>query len=241
MLGIEMKSVFLAPHDRLAHGVMRRLFFAAVAIFAVTTSSYAVTTVNWNGTDNFNDASITFGAFKADQLSDIYGSGLYEACCTTGTTNFTLRLKLNGTWTEILNWSTAGDNTTHSLGDLVPPVIDFNLSWVSGIKLTSDPNGKPSSDYNFTNFKFVTYLNRQDYYNLYKEKYKSWDDFVNCGDYERYVRNVTSFVFCIDCVPTGGGGEVPLPASLLLFATGIGGVMGLLGWRRKRKAAAVAA
>ena len=31
-------------------------------------------------------------------------------------------------------------------------------------------------------------------------------------------------------------GETPLPATLPLFATGLG-VLGLLGWRRKRKAA----
>jgi hypothetical protein len=34
--------------------------------------------------------------------------------------------------------------------------------------------------------------------------------------------------------------EVPLPAALPLFATGLG-VLGLLGWRRKRKAASLAA
>jgi hypothetical protein len=33
--------------------------------------------------------------------------------------------------------------------------------------------------------------------------------------------------------------ETPLPAALPLFATGLGG-LGLLGWRRKRKAKAVA-
>jgi hypothetical protein len=33
--------------------------------------------------------------------------------------------------------------------------------------------------------------------------------------------------------------EIPLPAALPLFATGIGG-LGLLGWRRKRRAKAVA-
>jgi hypothetical protein len=34
-------------------------------------------------------------------------------------------------------------------------------------------------------------------------------------------------------------GQTPLPAALPLFATGLGG-LGLLGWRRKRKAQAVA-
>jgi hypothetical protein len=37
------------------------------------------------------------------------------------------------------------------------------------------------------------------------------------------------------------GGETPIPATLPLFATGLGAI-GLLGWRRKRKnAAAIAA
>jgi hypothetical protein len=41
---------------------------------------------------------------------------------------------------------------------------------------------------------------------------------------------------------TGQGtqAETPLPAALPLFATGLGG-LGLLGWRRKKKAAAIAA
>jgi hypothetical protein len=37
-----------------------------------------------------------------------------------------------------------------------------------------------------------------------------------------------------------GVAETPLPAALPLFATGLGG-LGLLGWRRKKKAAALAA
>ena len=39
-------------------------------------------------------------------------------------------------------------------------------------------------------------------------------------------------------VPGTGMTATPLPAALPLFATGIGG-LGLLGWRRKRKAQAV--
>ena len=39
--------------------------------------------------------------------------------------------------------------------------------------------------------------------------------------------------------PPGGNGAAPLPAALPLFATGLG-ALGLLGWRRKRRAQAVA-
>jgi hypothetical protein len=37
-----------------------------------------------------------------------------------------------------------------------------------------------------------------------------------------------------------GVSDVPLPAALPLFATGLG-ALGLLGWRRKKNAAALAA
>jgi hypothetical protein len=40
--------------------------------------------------------------------------------------------------------------------------------------------------------------------------------------------------------PQGSASATPLPAALPLFASGLGG-LGLLGWRRKRKAAALAA
>lgn len=38
---------------------------------------------------------------------------------------------------------------------------------------------------------------------------------------------------------TSDGGVTPLPGALPLFATGLG-ALGLLGWRRKKKAAALA-
>ena len=49
-------------------------------------------------------------------------------------------------------------------------------------------------------------------------------------------------VIIAEYIPTGGGneGQTPIPAALPLFASGLGG-LGLLGWRRKKKAAALAA
>jgi hypothetical protein len=51
-------------------------------------------------------------------------------------------------------------------------------------------------------------------------------------------------IYCNGCVTvtstTIGTSETPLPAALPLFATGLG-ALGLLGWRRKRKAAAALA
>jgi hypothetical protein len=105
----------------------------------------------------------------------------------------------------------------------------------------SNPNGHPHNDYNFTDFNFVAYLSQRDYFNLNKSN-KNWDDYVNCGDYERYVKNVTSFAVCIDCVTntSSGGTETPLPGTLPLFVSG-GGLLGFMGWRRKRRMARLAA
>jgi hypothetical protein len=46
-------------------------------------------------------------------------------------------------------------------------------------------------------------------------------------------------VTSLDATVTVNSAATPLPAALPLFATGIG-AMGLIGWRRKRKAQAVA-
>ena len=47
---------------------------------------------------------------------------------------------------------------------------------------------------------------------------------------------------CIDeCGPNPGPGQVPLPGALPLFVSGLGAIGGLIGWRRKRRAAIASA
>ena len=215
---------------------LRSLAAGFTALVVTTTAASATTTINWAGSDSFNHSQITFSGFRANRLDDIYGSGLYEACCHTGATNFTLQIDLSNHWTTLFQWSSTGDNVTHSLGDLVPPTISFTEGWITGIKLTSNPNGG-YSDPNFTDFNFVTYLSQQDDYNLHKSGYNSWDDFIRCGDYDRYIQHTTSFVFSDNVKPPNGPppGTTPLPGALPLLASG-GGLIGALGWRRKRKA-----
>jgi hypothetical protein len=69
------------------------------------------------------------------------------------------------------------------------------------------------------------------------------------GDWAALLADVTSLTVQIELVNGAdvdgvdnvilSGGATPLPATLPLFATGLG-AMGLLGWRRKRKATALA-
>jgi hypothetical protein len=62
---------------------------------------------------------------------------------------------------------------------------------------------------------------------------------IECGvEYAVYERFGTQIIG-IKTIDGTQGIETPLPAALPLFATGLG-ALGLLGWRRKRKAAAAA-
>ena len=62
---------------------------------------------------------------------------------------------------------------------------------------------------------------------------------LDCSGCEVYdsPEPVGGFQFATE---VAGTGATPLPAALPLFASGLG-ALGLLGWRRKRKAAAIAA
>jgi len=218
---------------------------AAVLTSGLSSAALAVSTTNtvaWTGDNNFNDDKITFNKFLANQLTDITGFGRYEACCTYGTTSFTLELRLgeDKKWKTVFTWTSTGDETTHLLDDLVPSVIKFSEKpiYVSGIRLSSNPDGKGEKDYNFTNFNFVTYLSRDDYYEKNKSKYESRKDYDDCDDYEHYVRNITSFKF--DITTSTDQGEViptPLPAALPLMGSVLGG-FGFALWRRRRKSRA---
>jgi hypothetical protein len=67
-----------------------------------------------------------------------------------------------------------------------------------------------------------------------------FSDRLNGYDWKNGSFTVQGFDVRTDGSFTTGGAETPLPAALPLFASGIG-AMGLFGWRRKRKAAAIAA
>ena len=210
------------------------------SVFIPGSPASAATVVNWTGANKFNDSNITFTGFTANELTAIGGSAMYEGCCSNNiTTSFSLLIRLNGNWTDIFDWQYKPDETPKLLSSLLPPAITFATGLVSGIMLTSNPNGSPSGDYNYTNFNFVTYLSRDDYYIQHKSEYDhrgmSYDDYLHCGDYENYVRNMATFTFDTQTGPPGAPGTAaaPIPGTFALFAGGMG-MMGLLGWRRRK-------
>src|SRR5262245_30884564 len=228
---------------RLATVLQAIALSTALLTGSLTSTALAVSTTNtvvWNGLSSFNDAAITFNGFLADQLSDIKGSGQYEACCWTGKTSFTLELYFNGGWQTVHTWKTKGDEDTKLLDKLVPSVIAFSDKpvTVSGIKLTSSPDGSPWSDFNFTNL--IGIMSRHEFFEKYRWKYRDWWHFNECDDYEQYVIKVTKFIFdCKHCSddPHTNPLPTPLPAALPLMGSVLGGC-GFALWRRRRKKSA---
>jgi hypothetical protein len=125
------------------------------------------------------------------------------------------------------------------MDSLISTPIKFSNTalYVAGIYLSSDPNGEKTrqvNDYNFTNFSVITFLSRDEYYEKYKSKYPNRKAFDDCDDYERYIRNLTSFQFDVSTSSTTGNTAVPLPAALPLMGSVLGG-FGFAMWRRRRK------
>jgi hypothetical protein len=239
---------------RLWHSLHSIAVSVALLIGGLTSAALAVTTIPWTGDNNFNDEAIYFKAFQANELTDITGYGQYEGCCTSKSTAFSMYLLVStgkdnhGHWSWhwqliSLPWLSPLDEKPLSMDSLAPGAIKFSDKplYVSGIYLKSDPNGKgekskDGKDYNFTNFNYVTYMSRDEYYEKHKSKYKSRKDYDECDDYEQYIRKLTSFVFDTSTGDTTGQNPLPtpLPAALPLMGSVLGG-FGIAMWRRRRK------
>ena len=193
-----MKAVSLVSAPSVKFN-MKRLLIGIAALFAATSSSYAVTynSVQWTGVDNFNSGSMTWTTpFFADQLVDITGNGYFEALANSTRrhpTNFNMYALIGSDWVEEWTWS-SHNTSEQSLASLVPPRIALlNPGFISGLRFTSSPLNTT------TDFTFSSFFSEQDYYNLnksyYDSRHMSYDDYVKCGDYENYLKNVTTFKF----------------------------------------------
>lgn len=132
------------------------LLVAAMTCVALPSGGYASTVVTWNGSDSFNGTTvglgdeITFTGFTASQLTLVTGDGQYEGSSSSSTTNFSLWLDLNGTWTSIESWST-NDNTLRDLSAAFTLPKNFASATVTGIALTAAP-ADGGNDTNFQSF-----------------------------------------------------------------------------------------
>ena len=205
---------------------MRNKFlgFATASIFLLTASASNATTFSWSFTDG---GTITgSGTFEATQdlIADASGA-TYQIQSVTGT-------MLNQT---ILNQLT-GYGTADNL-----------IYWQPGAPASFDPlNPYYHADYYGVGFA----LANGQFYALYEEagtQPTGWTcggaNVPYCllgpntdGSYNGFGDHVVALTdFAVSNIS-----ETPLPATFPLFASGLG-AMGLLGWRRKRKAAALAA
>lgn len=241
---------------RLKNSLHSTITSFALLTGGLTSTALAGTTIPWTGDNNFNDEAIYFKAFKANELTDITGYGQYEGCCKNpAQTNFSMYLLVStgkdnhGDWNwhwQLINlpWGNPADEKPLSMDTLAPNAIKFSdqALYVSGIYLKSDPNGyteksKNGKDYNFTNFNYVTYMTRDEYYERYKSKYKSRKDYDECDDYEQYIRKLTNFVFDTSTGDNNGNPPphpTPLPGALPLMGSVLSG-FGIAMWRRRRK------
>ena len=173
--------------------ILLSLVAGAAMAFAVSSGASASTTVTWDGYSSFNDDSITFAGFTANQLTSIGGPGTYDGVGYQSTT-FSLLIDLNGSWADIKDWTVAKNNySNYSLSSLLAGPISFSTGTVTGIKLTSNPDGS-FFDPNYNGFV-------------------SWCLF-DCehGDAE-------TFTFTNASIGGGGEGTTPLPAAVWMFGS----------------------
>jgi len=171
--------------------------------------------------------ALTCTAFTSSQASTVTYD--YNVNLTLGSWTVTGDIQTDATGTL-----SAGDITGFSL-QLSNGVNSYTLSSISalGSDLSADANGL---FYNFgssANGYLDFYQPSAAFFELAQPNY--------CGTSQAVCVGAPSIVFASSSM-TGafeiGTAATPLPAALPLFATGLGG-LGLLGWRRKRKAQAL--
>jgi hypothetical protein len=126
------------------HMKLPTILSSLVLALGLTCSASAVT-INWNGSTDFNDNTITFSGFTANTLTDITGSGTLSSGRNVGLVTGYLDLYINGSWVNI--WSGSVDDDWHtanpssiSLASILTP-ITFTSGTITGLRLTSNPNG----------------------------------------------------------------------------------------------------
>lgn len=184
----------------------------------------------WFGNDGFDSAeSPFFIPLQASKFVGFSGTGTYEA--SSGVTSFTMDLKVDGQWVNVLKWSlnTGSRREEHSLTELnfLLALKPFDLGankTISAIRFTSDPPGPPRVvDTTSPECQRIPCVTEAD------------PNFKHMGITKGDHTDVTTELFLFSSIdaPT----PTPLPAALPMMATVLGGA-GLVAWRRRRNRAA---
>lgn len=131
---------------------------AAVGFGCMAASSASALT--WNGSNSFNDASITFAGVSASQVS-ITGNGTYEGSLFWPIpTLFSMSLQWGNQWHVVDAWAVIGQDENPTALSTRGTITGFGLHTITGIMFSSIPNGVPNSDKNYNgmtglNFNFA--------------------------------------------------------------------------------------
>lgn len=180
----------------------------ASAAFAIgmANCAQASTVVDWTGQDGFTTDRITFTGFTANQLSSIAGDGTYTS----------------SSYFNYSTWSQVPVNTTFDLE------LRLNGTWTTVSTWTLDSLNNVKLSTLTTPINFATSVvsgieltaTPDDYGNNYND--------MNLSLYQDCGRDVEQETFTFNKVST-----TPLPATLPLFAGGLG----FVGyWARRRRA-----
>jgi hypothetical protein len=199
----------------------------ALAIFAMTGSAQASSV-----TETYD--------FTLSNFVDI-GGGNVPAPYTTVTGSFTLTFDPTVTYTD----QSAGLTVNSFSGGPIDSTLVFSTSSPGSpyfISIGGLDNGAGLIAYGTNDF--VLQLRFADGSNLGSPELPvCTDPGYSCGGNPAFYASgysLASYQSAAWFPTTASVSATPLPATLPLFATGLGG-LGLLGWRRKRKAAALAA
>lgn len=125
---------------------MRKLLIPLVLLVCGGVAASASELVPWTGSDTFTTEEIFFPGFTANAFLGITSGGGLLVDKGVATT-FNLDIFLDGSWVNIANFSTSGDNVPYSGGDVFPGPNSFTSGMVSGLRLSADPPAATGSNF----------------------------------------------------------------------------------------------
>ncbi len=138
---------------------MKKALYTLVAASVLAISGLAQAapiTVNWTGSNSFDDQTMTFAGFQASSLSSTQDSSGLAAIVVDGnilgSINWAMDIRLDGLWTNIAGGTLSG-GANQSLVGLSS--ADWGDKTVSGIRFSSQPD--PLFSDNFRNVNGLSF------------------------------------------------------------------------------------